>query len=144
MPPQPEDSFPSSAQAPNNQQQPPPQYNPQQPHPSPILENPIRHKPNFSVNPIFVELEKGTGIDQNEYNKIVTAAKKAYEEVKTDRQNLSFKIGKEIKNTLNGQWFVFVSEKGKKYDFSLSTVASNDHLTFSIGDTLFQVCRLKE
>jgi hypothetical protein len=45
---------------------------------------------------------------------------------------------------LKGQWFVFVSERGKKFDFSLSTVASADYLTFSIGSTLFQVCRLKE
>ena len=144
MPPQPQDSFnPSPSQPPKNQQQ-PPQYNPQQPHPSLAQENPKRHKPDFSVNPNFVELAKGTGIDQNEYDKIVGAAKKAYEEGKTDRQTLSFKTGREIKNTLNGHWFVFVSEIGKKYDFSLSTVASNDYLTFSIGNTLFQVCRLKE
>ena len=106
--------------------------------------NPKRHKPNYGKNPEFVELAKGKGIDQNEYNKIVDAAKRAYEECKTEKATLSFKAGKKIKNNIKGQWFVFVSEKGKKYDFSMSTVASNDFLVFSIGDTLFQVCRIKE
>jgi hypothetical protein len=54
------------------------------------------------------------------------------------------KTGSEIRNFLSGEWFVFVSDKNKKYDFSLSTVASNDFLTFSLGDTLFQIVRLKE
>lgn len=107
------------------------------------FENPKRHRPNYSLNPKFIEFAKGSGIDNNEYNKIVSAAQKAYNEGKTDKHTLSFKTGREIKNTLNGQWFVFVSEKGKKYDFALSTVADNDYLTFSIGNSLFQVCRLK-
>ena len=131
------------------QQQPP--YNNQQNNQNPQPENtalpdqyPIRHRPNFTTEPKFVEYVKGKGIDQNEYDKIVGAAQKAYKEGKHDKQNLSFKAGREIKNSLGGQWFVFVSEKGKKFDFSLSTVASNDFLTFSIGDTMFQVCRLKE
>ena len=38
----------------------------------------------------------------------------------------------------------FVSDKNKKYDFSLSTVASDDYLTFTLGNTLFQIVRLKE
>ena len=137
IPPQPEDTY--IPQKTSNNQQKQPQYNPNN-----NQENPKRHKPNYSINPNFVELAKGKGIDQNEYNTIISAAKKAYEESKNDRQTLSFKAGREIKNTLNGQWFVFVSEKGKKFDFSLSTVASNDYLTFSIGNSMFQVCRLRE
>ena len=105
--------------------------------------NTKRHKPNLTVEPKFVELAKGSGIDQNEYDKIVSAAKKAYEESKYDKQTLSFKAGREIKNSLNGAWFVFVSEKEKMFDFSLSTVADNDYLTFTIGNSMFQVCRLK-
>ena len=81
---------------------------------------------------------------QNEYNAIVSAARKAYDESKIDTQTISYKAGKDIQNNLNGQWFVFVSAKGKKFDFSLSTVASGDYLTFSLGNTLFQVCRLRE
>ena len=119
----------------------PPQNQPNSQQSQP--ENPKRHKPDLLINPDFVELAKGQGIDQNEYEKIVNAAKKAYDESKYDKQTLSFKTGREIRNALNGQWFVFVSEKGKKFDFSLSTVADNDFLTFSIGSSLFQVCRLK-
>ena len=119
------------------------QPNSQPSHPSLAPENPKRHKPVFSENPPFVLLGKGQGIDQNEYDKIIKAAQKSYEEGKHDRQTLSFKTGREIRNTLNGQWFVFVSEKGKKFDFALSTVVDNDFLSFSIGTTMFQVCRLK-
>ena len=45
---------------------------------------------------------------------------------------------------MGGEWFIFVSDKDKKLDFGLSTVASNDYLTFQLGNTLFQICRLKE
>ena len=106
--------------------------------------NPKRHKPNFALQPDFAELARGQGIDKNEYDIIVSSARKAYEESKNDTQTISFKTGKGIKQNLGGQWFVFVSEKGKKFDFSLSTVASSDYLTFLLGTTLFQVCRLKE
>ena len=117
-------------------QQPPPQST------EPI--NPKRHQPNFAGGSNFVELARGQGIDRNEYDKIIAAARKAFEESRNDTQTISYKTGKEIKNKLRGQWFVFVSEKGKKFDFSLSTVASSDYLTFTLGNTLFQVCRLKE
>ena len=124
-------------------QQPGP-YNQQPPVQNMEPLNPKRHKPNFCTQPNFIELARGNGIDKNEYDKIVTAARKAYDESRNDTQTISFKTGREIKNTLNGQWFVFVSEKGKKFDFSLSSVASSDYLTFTIGSTLFQVCRLRE
>ena len=125
---------------------PPGPYAQQPPQPSVQGEplNPKRHKPNFSAQSQYVELARGRGIDQKEYNSIVSAARRAYDESRNDTQTISFKTGKEIQNNLKGQWFVFVSEKGKKFDFSLSTVASGDYLTFSLGDTLFQVCRLRE
>jgi hypothetical protein len=106
--------------------------------------NPKRHKPNFGKQQKLVEYGRGRGIDKNEYDKIVGAAKRAYNDSRTDPQTISYKTGKDIKTSLGGQWFVFVSEKGKKFDFSLSTVASDDYLSFSLGETLFQVCRLKE
>ena len=66
------------------------------------------------------------------------------EESKYDMKEISHKTGSTIKEFLRGQWFVFVCEKDKPYDFALSIVASNDFLTFSIGNTLFQICRLSE
>ena len=116
--------------------------NPMQNNMQPL--NPKRHKPNYTMQPDFSELARGQGIDKNEYDVIVSAARKAYEECKTDNQTISSRTGLEIKKNLGGQWFVFVSEKGKKFDFSLSTVASSDYLTFLLGNTLFQVCRLRE
>lgn len=136
--PQPEDTLISSVPLSNKRK-----ANSQPLHPSLEPENTKRHKPNLSINPTFVELAKGRGIDQNEYNSIVGAAKKVYEESKNDNKTLSLKAGREIKNALNGEWFIFVSEKGKKYDFSLSTVANDDYLAFSLGDSMFQICRLK-
>lgn len=106
--------------------------------------NPKRHIPNFSVKADFVELARGKGIDIKEYDTIIEAAKRAYRESRNDSQTISYKTGKEIKNILKGQWFVFVSQTKKKYDFTLSTIASSDFLAFSIGETLFQVCRLRE
>jgi hypothetical protein len=118
------------------------QQNPMQNNMEPL--NPKRHKPNYNMQADFTELARGQGIDKNEYDIIVSSARKAYEECKTDNQTISSRTGFEIKKNLGGQWFVFVSEKGKKFDFSLSTVASSDYLTFLLGNTLFQVCRLKE
>ena len=89
----------------------------------------------------YEEVARGNGIDQNEYNIIIGCAKNSY-----SRQEipLSENVGRAIKKSLNGEWFVFVSEAGgKSLDFSLSTVADNDYLSFSIGKTLFQVVRLK-
>ena len=127
-----------------------PQYGQQAPHgprkPQNVKEvlNPKRHIPNFAVKADFVELARGKGIDIKEYDTIIEAAKRAYRESRNDSQTISYKTGKEIKNILKGQWFVFVSQTKKKYDFTLSTIASSDFLAFSIGETLFQVCRLRE
>ena len=107
-------------------------------------ENTKRHRPNFSVEPKFVQIAVGRGIDGAEYDTIIGAAKTAYEQSRNDNKEISFRTGTGIRNILKGEWFVFVSDKNKKYDFSLSTVASNDFLTFSLGDTLFQIVRLKE
>ena len=142
QPPQGQNQYGQQQPGPYGQQ--PGPYNQQPPAQNMEPLNPKRHKPNFCVQPNFIELARGNGIDKNEYDKIVNAAKKAYDESRNDTQTVSFKTGREIKNTLNGQWFVFVSEKGKKFDFSLSSVASSDYLTFTIGSTLFQVCRLRE
>ncbi len=119
----------------------PPQRQPQ--NTTEVL-NPKRHIPNFSVKADFVELARGKGIDIKEYDTIIEAAKRAYRESRNDTQTISYKTGKEIKNILKGQWFVFVSETKKKFDFTLSTIASSDFIAFSIGETLFQVCRLRE
>ena len=72
-------------------------------------------------------------IDGTEYDTIIGVAKNVYEESKYDMKEISHKTGSTIKEFLRGQWFVFVCEKDKPYDFALIIVASNGFLTFSIG-----------
>ena len=100
------------------------------------MQNNIEPLTQKEINLDFAGLVRGQGIDKNEYDIIVSSTRKAYEESKNDTQTISFKTGKGIKQNLGGQWLVFVSEKGKIFDFSLGTLASSDYLTFLLG-TLF-------
>ena len=98
------------------------------------------------INLYFHEEEKFNYdyIDGTEYDTIIGVAKCAYEECKNDRKTLSSKTGEGIKNVLRGDWFVFVCDKDRPFDFGLSTVASNDFICFTLGNTLFQIVRLRE
>jgi hypothetical protein len=50
-----------------------------------------------------------------------------------------------IKQSIQGEWFVFVSELGSKnFDFCLTTVQGSDYMTFSLDNVLFQICRLRD
>jgi len=106
--------------------------------------NSKRHQPNYYVEPKFNQRACGRGIDGTEYDTIIGVAKCAYEECKNDRKTLSSKTGEGIKNVLRGDWFVFVCDKDRPFDFGLSTVASNDFICFTLGNTLFQIVRLRE
>ena len=98
--------------------------------------------PNYSDIHSFTLLNRGKGIDQNEYYYITHSANDALQ-VKEDP--LSNGIIKRIKKSLGGEWMVFASIKGLKgYDFSLSIVTGNDFLAFYIGNFHFQVCRLRD
>ena len=132
---------PCSVQHPPKQQ---PPFGQQPPQNNIGPENTKRHRPNFSVEPKFVQLAVGRGIDGAEYDTIIGAAKTAYEQSRNDNKEISFRTGTGIRNILKGEWFVFVSDKNKKFDFSLSTVASDDYMTFTLGNTLFQIVRLKQ
>ena len=141
QPPQGQYGQPPYGQPPQGQQQQifgqPPQNNFRQ-------EDPKRHRPNYSIEPKFNQLAVGRGIDGTEYDTIIGVAKSAYEECRYTSESISVKTGSTIKEILKGQWFVFVCDKDKHFDFALSKVASNDFLTFTIGNTLFQICRLSE
>lgn len=94
------------------------------------------------IQPAFKQYAVGKGIDQNEYNSIIQAAKTAY----TMRHNpLSGNTIKGIKGFIGGEWFVLVSPVGSNaFDFCLSCVAGGDFMSFSLDNTMFQVCRLRE
>ena len=88
----------------------------------------------------FKLLARGQGIDNNEYNAIITSATSAF----NARMNpLSTGTAKLIKQMIGGEWFVFVCPVGEQnYDFSLSVVTGGDFLSFYIDKFHFQVCRL--
>ena len=88
----------------------------------------------------FKLLARGQGIDNNEYNAIITSATNAF----NARMNpLSTGTVSIIKQMIGGEWFVFVCPVGEQnYDFSLSVVTGGDFLSFYIDKFHFQVCRL--
>ena len=98
--------------------------------------------PNFSDIHSFNLLERGKGIDKNEYYYITHAANEA---LQAKEDPLSNGIIKRIKKSIGGEWMVCASVKGLKgYDFSLSIVTGNDFLQFTIGNYKFHVCRLRD
>ena len=88
----------------------------------------------------FKLLARGQGIDNNEYNAIITSATSAF----NARMNpLSTGTATLIKQMIGGEWFVFVCPVGEQnYDFSLSVVTGGDFLSFYVDRFHFQVCRL--
>ena len=125
---------------PQNQQN---QWNQRQPgfQGNQLPPNSKAHRPDYNVPNQFREIARGSGIDMNEYMTITTIAKNCYN---NHLLPLSECIGREIRKALRGEWFVFVSKEGDfPKDFCLSLVEDNDYLTFAIGTSLIQVCRMK-
>lgn len=97
--------------------------------------------PMMMNQPLFKQINIGSGIDTNEFNRIVQSATTVYSQkmmpISTNTANL-------IKQNLYGEWFVFVSQvTDRDFNFALTCVAGGDFLSFSLDNTLFQVCRLK-
>lgn len=104
--------------------------------------NPQIQNQMFYQQPIFKQYAVGNGIDQNEYNSIITSATNAYRMRATP---LSTGTSNNIKSMIGGEWFVFVSPVGSKnFDFCLSCVTGGDFMSFSLDNTLFQICRLRD
>ena len=94
----------------------------------------------YGQQPKLQIFARGQGIDQNEYNAIISGCSMAYTMKATPMSNNAIK---NIKNSIRGEWFVFVCPVGnKQYDFSLSIVTGADFISFALDDTQFQVCRL--
>ena len=73
------------------------------------------------VQPMFKQYAVGQGIDQREYNSIITAAQNAY---MARASPLSTGTSNNIKAYL-------------------SCVTGGDFMSFSLDNTLFQICRLR-
>lgn len=99
-------------------------------------------QPMMMMNqPVFKQINIGSGIDTNEYSTIVQSATTAYSQ---KMMPLSTSTANMIKQRLFGEWFVFISQvTDRDFNFSLTCVAGGDFLSFSLDSTLFQVCRLK-
>ena len=117
-------------QIPYGQQQIPIQYMQQQPY----------QQQQFIPPPDFKLISRGQGIDNNEFNAIISSASNAF----NARMNpLSNAVVRLIKQMIGGEWFVFVCPVGVvNYDFCLSVVTGGDFLSFYINKLHFQVCRL--
>jgi hypothetical protein len=96
---------------------------------------------NQMVQPVFKQYAVGQGIDMNEYNAITQAANKVYQ---MKVSPLSTNTAQAIKQQIGGEWFVFISPvNNKDYDFCISSVSGGDFMSFSLDNTLYQICRLK-
>ena len=105
------------------------------------------NNPQFSpynqpyYQPVFKQYAVGSGIDNNEYNNIIKSCQQAYQSrmnpVSTNAVNF-------IKSALGGEWFVCCSNLNQKnFDFCISSVQGGDFMSFSLDNTLFEVCRLR-
>ena len=88
----------------------------------------------------FKLLRRGSGITLNEQNKIVSSAQSV---VQSGLTPVSNKTAQAVKKNLGGDWLVIVYPQGKPIDFNMTCVQGNDYLYFTLGETAFQVCRLK-
>lgn len=117
----------------------------------PIMPQPMMYQPGMMMTttipiqmgvpqPVYKQISVGPGIDMNEYNKIVGAATNCY---MMKRLPLSSSVTSTIKAMLGGEWVCVVTPVTKNYDFCCSMVKGADYMTFSLDNTLFQVCRLR-
>ena len=92
-------------------------------------------------------LAKGDGISDLEYQNIVGAVNKVFQENKMNLGNvkLSTLSSKAIKGALGGEWLVIYHKTSKIYDFSLTAIHDNDFLVFSLDNEFqFEVFRMKQ
>ena len=98
------------------------------------------HKPDFSNSIQISGVSNNQNFDDNEVNSITCIVMCLYHE---SQEPLSRSIIKKLKGKYGGEWVVLVSNKDKNVKCSISSVKSNDFLTFCIGSSKFQIYRLK-
>ena len=105
--------------------------------------NDFPNQMSYTPQPQFRLLTKGKGIDSNEFHAITTSAKECF--MSNSNIPLSTALTNSIKNRIGGEWFAFISAVGSKnFDFCLTCVRGADFISFSLDNTLFQVCRLRD
>ena len=122
----------------NMQQQPNNQYGQQQNN-NQYGQQQNMQQQNMQQQPVFKQIAVGKGIDQQEYQTIITCCS----QVIMQRQlPFSTSAGKLIKSNLGNDWFVIVGNVNEKdYDFSVTSVEGGDFLSFTLDNSLFQVVK---
>ena len=91
--------------------------------------------------PAYREIARGVGIDARELEAIKRVSMQVYQ---SGVKPMAKSVSEGIKQNLGGEWFAFVNPAGDEtYEFSLTRVKGTDFVSFVIGDTKFQVCRIK-
>ena len=89
----------------------------------------------------YREIARGVGIDARELEAIKRVSMQVYQ---SGVKPMAKSVSEGIKQNLGGEWFAFVNPAGDEtYEFSLTRVKGTDFVSFVIGDTKFQVCRIK-
>ena len=97
----------------------------------------------YGAQPAYKQISVGQGIDMNEYNRIVDCCRNAYMRLRGAAQTAR-EAGESIKQSLGGDWLVFISNLGyENFDFSMTRVKGGDFMAFSLDNRKFQVCRIK-
>ena len=79
----------------------------------------------------------------NEYNRIVDCCKQSFKQTRGAPQTAR-NAAEGIKQTLGGDWLVFISNVGyDDFDFSLTRVKGGDFMAFSLDNKKFQICRIQ-
>ena len=88
--------------------------------------------------------QNSESIDKNEVNEIKNIVQISYTTAITDPSLvLSDCISEQLKQKLQGDWFVFVSEVGKKIDYCISTVSASDFLIIKLGTSRFVIAKIQ-
>ena len=95
----------------------------------------------YGREPVYRQITVGRGIDMQEYDSIVGCIKQSY---LSGVQPMANEAAENIRRTIGGDWFVFISDVGiEDYDFSLTRVRGGDFIAFSLDNKKFQVCRIR-
>ena len=95
----------------------------------------------YGREPVYRQITVGRGIDMQEYDSIVGCIRQSYLK---GVQPMANEAAENIRRTIGGDWFVFISDVGiEDYDFSLTRVRGGDFIAFSLDNKKFQVCRIR-
>ena len=86
------------------------------------------------------------GVDKNDVNEIRRIIELKYTSFnEKGNTTISELISEEIKKNFGGEWFVFAYNMNlePKLPFTISSVSKSDILKFRMGESIFQIARIK-